>query len=130
MSDFQTAVNLVLVHEGGYEPPNAADPGGETNFGISKKWHPSLDIRNLTKAQASDIYQKEYWKSYMEQELDQRVANCALDCAVNQGPSVAEGFYQTFGHSIKEYQLARLLRYAALNKPADNHSWFERVLDV
>jgi lysozyme family protein len=130
MADFQTAVNLVLAHEGGYTPGLPGDPGGETNFGIAKRWHPELDIKNLTKEQASDIYQKEYWKPYMDQEPDQRVANAALDTAVNQGPAIAEQFYQHFGHSIKEYQLARLLRYAALNKPQDNHSWFQRVLDV
>lgn len=130
MSDFLTAVNLVLSHEGGYTPGLPGDPGGETNFGISKRWHPDLDIQNLTAAQASAIYQQQYWAPYMEQELDQRVANCALDCAVNQGPGVAQGFYATFGHSIKEFQLARLLKYASLNQSQNNHSWFMRTLDV
>jgi lysozyme family protein len=129
MSEFQTAVNLVLIHEGGYVN-NPSDPGGETNWGIAKRWHVDLDIKNLTKQQASDIYQKEYWKPFMEQEPDQRVANCALDCAVNQGPVVAQQLYLQFGHSIREFQLARLLRYAALNKPQNNHSWFQRTLDV
>ncbi len=59
MSDFQIAVNLVLNHEGGYVN-NPSDPGGETNFGIAKRWHPDLDIRNLTKDQASVIYQQQY----------------------------------------------------------------------
>jgi lysozyme family protein len=130
MADFSTAVSLVLVHEGGYTPGLAGDSGGETNWGISKRWHPDLDIKNLTKAQASDIYLKEYWKPYMDQEPDQRVANAALDTAVSQGPAVAESLYNQFGHSIKEYQLARLLRYAALGKPQFNHAWFERCLDV
>lgn len=130
MADFQTAVALVLVHEGGYTPGLAGDSGGETNWGISKRWHPELDIKNLTKAQASEIYQKQYWSPAMEQEPDQRVANAMLDTAISQGPTVAAQLYQQFGHSIREYQLARLLRYAALNKPAFNHSWFERTLDV
>jgi lysozyme family protein len=130
MADFQTAVSLVLTHEGGYQPGLPNDPGGESNFGISKRWHPDLDIKNLTSQQASDIYQKTYWTPAMEQELDQRMGNAMLDTAVNQGPPVASQLYQQFGHSIKEFQLARLLRYAALQKPAFNHSWFERVLDV
>jgi lysozyme family protein len=130
MSDFNTAVALVLKHEKGYTSGLEGDPGGETNFGISKRWHPDVDIKNLTSEGAADIYLKEYWKPYMEQEIDQRMANCALDCSVNQGPPVAQQLYTQFGHSIKEYQLARLLRYAALGKPKFNHSWFERVLDV
>jgi lysozyme family protein len=130
MADFQTAVNLVLTHEGGYQPGLPGDPGGETNFGISKRWHPDLDIKNLTVQQASDIYQKEYWTPAMEQEPDQRMSNALLDTAVSQGPALAVELYQQFGHSIKEYQLARLLRYASLGKTAFNHSWFERCLDV
>ena len=132
MSEFQPAVDLVLKHEGGLVD-NPSDPGGLTNFGIALNRHPELtadDIRNMTLDRASQIYQTQYWTPYMEQEPDQRVANCALDCAVNQGPSVAKQLYQTFGHSLKEFQLARLLRYAALNKPQDNHSWFQRCLDV
>jgi lysozyme family protein len=127
MADFNIAVKLVLVHEGGYSPGLADDPGGETNFGIAKRWHPELDIKNLTAQQASDIYHKEYWT--FDALEDQQLANCALDCAVNQGPAVAKQFLQHFP-ALREFQLARLLRYAALNKPADNHSWFQRTLDV
>lgn len=129
MAEFQPAVNLVLAHEGGYVN-NPQDPGGETNYGIAKRWHPDLDIRNLTKEQAAEIYQREYWTTFMEQEVDQRIANAALDTAVNQGPAIAKQLYEQFGHSLKEFQLARLLRYAALQKPQFNHSWFERCLDV
>lgn len=132
MSDFQIAVALVLKHEGGLvDDPN--DPGGLTNFGIALNRHPELtadDIRNMTKERAAEIYQQQYWSAAMEQEPDQRMGNAMLDTAVNQGPAIAASFYQHFGHDIKAYQLARLLRYAALNKPQDNHSWFQRVLDV
>ena len=134
MADFNTAVALVLKHEGGLVD-NPQDPGGLTNFGISKRAYPSLDIANLTVEDAKAIYQRDYWAPFMEQEVDQRVANAALDTAVNQGQSVAQQFYKHFGHSIKEFQLARLLRYTNLiaKKPADitdAHSWFERTLDV
>lgn len=134
MAAFEEAVNLVLKHEGGYVN-NPADPGGETNFGISKRAYPSLDIANLTQDDAKAIYQKDYWRPYMEQEPNQVVANCALDCAVNQGPGAAHDLYLHFGHSLKEFQLARLLRYINLvaKRPQDiasAHSWVERVLDV
>ena len=37
------------------------DAGGETNFGISKRQYPNLDIKNLTKQQAADIYKRDYY---------------------------------------------------------------------
>ena len=46
-----------IGHEGGYiNHPD--DPGGETNFGISKKQFPKLDIKNLTRKDAKEIYKR------------------------------------------------------------------------
>jgi lysozyme family protein len=92
MAEFALAIVPVLEHEGGYEPPNTADAGGETNFGISKRAHPELDIRALTKDEAATIYEREYWK-YSEVQ-SQGVANKLLDMAVNMGPSQAHKILQ------------------------------------
>jgi len=129
MADFVQAVKLVLVHEGGYSPGSADDPGGETNFGIAKRWYPELDIKNLTVDDAVAIYRQKYWTTGMQSLTDQALANCALDCAVNQGPGIAQQFLINF-KNLREFQLARLLRYAALGKTQFNHAWFSRVLDV
>ena len=57
---FDEIIDIVLEHEGGYvNDPD--DPGGETNFGIAKRSHPDVDIANLTKAGAKEIYKAEYW---------------------------------------------------------------------
>jgi len=41
---FERAVTHVLLHEGGYSnDPN--DPGGETQYGISKRAYPNEDIK-------------------------------------------------------------------------------------
>jgi hypothetical protein len=58
--NFELAVGFVLNHEGGYSQ-DPDDPGGETNFGISKKYHPEIDIKNLTKIEAARIYFNSYW---------------------------------------------------------------------
>lgn len=129
MADFSIAVKLVLSHEGGYSSGDPNDPGGETNFGIAKRWFPELDIKNLTVDDAVAIYRRKYWTSNMESLADQALANCALDCAVNQGPGIAQQFLANF-KNLREFQLARLLRYAALGKTQFNHAWFSRVLDV
>lgn len=53
-------IDIILKNEGGYvNHPN--DPGGETNFGIAKKFYPDLDIKNLTHNQAIEIYHLDYW---------------------------------------------------------------------
>ena len=44
MAEFSLAIPIVLENEGGYvDDPN--DPGGETNFGISKRSYPNVDIK-------------------------------------------------------------------------------------
>jgi lysozyme family protein len=58
--NFDYCVPFILELEGGYvNDPN--DPGGETNFGISKRAYPNLDIAGLTEASASAIYYQDYW---------------------------------------------------------------------
>ena len=58
--DFETALTRLLAHEGGYVA-HAADRGGETNMGISKRSYPLEDIRNLTRARAAEIYARDFW---------------------------------------------------------------------
>jgi len=80
MADFQQAIEYVLGNEGGYcNDPD--DPGGETNFGICKRDHPDLDIRNMTKQQADAIYRAQYW--CYDGIKSQELATKLLDWAVN-----------------------------------------------
>jgi lysozyme family protein len=60
MTPFQSAVKFLLDHEGGYVN-NPNDPGGETNYGISKRMYPDVDVRNLSIADAMSIYKRDYW---------------------------------------------------------------------
>lgn len=58
--NFALGVWFVLKHEGGYvNDPD--DPGGETKFGIAKRFHQDIDIKNLTEREAAEIYLTEYW---------------------------------------------------------------------
>ena len=52
--DYKEIISQVLHHEGGYVN-DPTDMGGETNFGITKRWYPDLDIKNLTKEQAKMV---------------------------------------------------------------------------
>jgi len=86
MADFSKAIGYVLANEGGYVN-NPSDPGGETNFGISKRAYPYVDIKNLTRDEAAAIYQRDYWK--FDEMASQRVATKLFDACVNMGPSQA-----------------------------------------
>src|SRR5665213_322524 len=89
MADFSLAVALVLANEGGLSV-DRTDPGGTTKFGISQRAYPRLDIPSLTQADATAIYQSDYWNKYNFGALEsQAVANKVFDFAVNAGPETA-----------------------------------------
>lgn len=86
--DFDTAFDRLMGHEGGYVD-NAADPGGETNWGISKRQYPGVDIKNLTRDQAKAIYLRDFWDRGQMGEFDPAVAFQVFDFAVNSGIETA-----------------------------------------
>lgn len=85
---FIQAVNLILSYEGGYVN-HSHDPGGATNYGISQRAYPELDIENLTREGAMKIYLKDYWLKVRADKLPQDLRLMVFDCAVNQGVSTA-----------------------------------------
>ncbi len=81
MADFNLAIPVVLGNEGGYvNDPN--DPGGETKYGISKASYPNVDIANLTVAQATAIYLRDFW--LFGGVMAQNVATKLFDTYVNE----------------------------------------------
>ena len=81
---FLEFVQFVFKWEGGYvNDPN--DSGGATKYGITKRWYPHLDIKNLTKEEAMDIYYKDYW---LRAGCDKKFYPCNLlmfDTSVHMG---------------------------------------------
>jgi len=85
MADFNKCIKIILKNEGGYVW-NPDDTGGETNYGISKKQYPNLDIKNLTKNEATEIYRKDYWDKIQGDKInDRKLALNIFDCSVNCG---------------------------------------------
>ncbi len=91
MSDFPRALGIVLRFEGGYVN-HPQDPGGETKYGISKRAYPDLDIKALTKAQAGEIYRKDYWEPLRCDELAWPLNLVHFDAGVNHGKGQARKF--------------------------------------
>lgn len=106
MSDFESAVNYVLRHEGGLSE-NPYDKGGTTNFGISLRFLKNLPeenrkrygifeevseqtIRDLTLDQAKKIYRGEFWEQAPFEKIgNQDHANYIFDMAINMGVAPA-----------------------------------------
>lgn len=104
MSSFDPAIAVVLKHEGGWVS-DPADPGGETNFGISsviisREGLSSADLgldpatagqegwlKAMTEETARGLYKRLFWDRYgYEAIADQVVATKLFDAAVNIGP--------------------------------------------
>lgn len=92
-ANFERALALVLVHEGGWSD-HPKDPGGATNLGITigtlSGWlgRPATkaEVRALTRATVAPIYRKNYWDAIRADELPAGVDYCTFDFAVNSGP--------------------------------------------
>lgn len=88
----------ILEKEGGYVK-NPNDKGGATNWGITQavaRAHGYTgDMRNLTRQQALDILEADYWYgSRFDQvsALSAEIAAELCDTGVNMGPAVAVRF--------------------------------------
>ena len=95
---FEEIIDIVLEHEGGYvNDPD--DAGGETNYGIAKRWYPNVDIKNLTKEEAKKIYHMDYWNPAKCNEVPKHLRHIYFDMCVNFGRSGAVKVLQQAANS-------------------------------
>ena len=102
MKSFKEIIEKVLEHEGGYVN-DPKDLGGETKYGITKRFYPDVDIKNLTIEQAVEIYKKDYWDKNKVESLPQNLWHIYFDMCVNMGKRTA----------------VKVLQRAAVNKGRD-----------
>jgi len=93
MTDFDRALAIVLRFEGGYSN-DSSDPGGETNFGITKKVYDSWRIENgaavqsvklITPQEVASIYKNNYWMAAKCDKMTWPLCLIQFDGAVNTG---------------------------------------------
>lgn len=106
MSTADRAIAWTMLAEGGFvQRSAAADPGGATNHGITQAtlddWnvkHPDDGfprlVRDLSDAQATNIYREEFWSACRCDDLPPPVALAVFDCAVTSGPRAAVKWLQ------------------------------------
>lgn len=90
---FDAAFDRLIGHEGGYVN-NPNDPGGETNWGISKRSYPHVDIKGLTREGAKAIYHRDFWLRIHGDDMYDGVAFQVFDFAVNSGIGTAVRYLQ------------------------------------
>ncbi|HHB82048.1 MAG TPA: hypothetical protein ENK61_01120 [Devosia sp.] len=100
MTRFDYCLTQVLRHEGGYVD-HPRDPGGATNFGITRKtlagWRhinpwfklKKSEVRTLKKPEVAAIYRALYWDRCRGALLANGLDHALFDYAVNSGPSRA-----------------------------------------
>ena len=93
---FDRAFRFLLKHEGGHlsaeDAARQGDPGGETKFGICRRFHPDIDVTHLTLGEAKEIYRREYWTPSGCDKLPDDLAFVHFDACVNTGSAAAMGF--------------------------------------
>lgn len=86
--NFDQAFDKLMGHEGAYTV-GKGDPGGETNWGISKRSYPQLNIATLTQYDAKVIYKRDFWIPAGCDRVPPAIAFDLFDMAVNSGVSRA-----------------------------------------
>ena len=95
--DFDQAFTKLLGHEGGYvNHPN--DPGGETNWGVTKAVARDFGymgaMRDMPRDTAKRIYRVKYWDAVKADEMPAAVRYPLFDAAVNSGVGQAARWLQ------------------------------------
>jgi lysozyme family protein len=97
--NFKACLDLVLKSEGGWVN-NPNDPGGETNFGVTKRvWeeyvgHPVESLKKLTKEEVAPLYELKYWRPCYGELLPRGLDYLCFSFGINAG----------CGRSIKDLQ--------------------------
>ena len=94
--NFEECMARLLEHEGGYVW-HAQDPGGETNFGVTRAVYEQYvgrqvmdgEMEGLTHDDVYPIYKENYWDTVRGDDLPSGVDWSTFDWAVNSGKSRA-----------------------------------------
>ncbi|KAI98986.1 hypothetical protein CN11_03260 [Haemophilus influenzae] len=94
---FKQIFDRLIGHEGGYVD-DPRDPGGETNWGVTKRTAQANGytgaMKTMTRQQAYEIYRRAFWLRYNCEQMPDAVAYQFFDAAVNHGVGNASRMLQ------------------------------------
>lgn len=142
MTDWERAKKFTAGWEGGFQNLQW-DPGNwtgcdvgkgrlvGTNFGISACSYPNLNIKDLTREQADEIYFRDYWQKVGADKLSWPLNLIVFDTAINFGTAVAEYFLNQSGGDPLKYIGLRLKGYRGSKAwPQAGNAWVDRTIDL
>lgn len=111
MARLEIAFDFAMEFEaGGVTHTVPGDPGGTTKWGISQRANPDLDIPNLTREDAIEVYRQRYWDPRRMGELiSQEMANELFEFTINADPANSRR-----GRAVKAAQIATNLVFKAM----------------
>jgi hypothetical protein len=113
--NFDRCVAVTLAYEGGFSD-NPTDPGGATNFGITKRTLEAFlghevavdDVRAMSSGTAIEIYRANYWNHMRCGDLPAGVDLMVFDYGVNSGPATAIRALQGLVHVAQDGAIGRV----------------------
>lgn len=93
MKTWDEFFSFLLTWEGTIFENDPDDPGGATKFGIDQRSHPTVNIAELTREDAKNIYLQEFGASFAS-KLPPSFCWLAFDATVNCGESRSVRFFQ------------------------------------
>ena len=115
---FQTALKRVLQHEGGYVN-HPSDPGGETNYGITKsvarQYGFKGSMKDIPMSIVEKIYKDQYWDAMSCDNFEFAIAFHMFDAAVNHGLINARKLIQR-AVNVKDDGIIGSISLAAIRK--------------
>ncbi|WP_104668697.1 glycosyl hydrolase 108 family protein [Ensifer adhaerens] len=130
-ADFNSIVQRTLKVEGGYSATDG-NSGAPVNFGINQRANPDIDVKNLTKDQAVQLYKSRYWDAIGGDSLPAGIRATAFDAAVNQGVPWTKAALQQAGGDVAKFNQLREQRYRSIvaSDPSQGKylsNWLSRI---
>lgn len=102
-----------------------------TNFGISAASYPNLDIPNLTRAQADQIYYRDYWLKMGCEKMTWPRNVIVFDTAINFGTENAKYYLDKSKDNLLAFIGLRLRGYRVSRAwPQSGAAWIDRTADL
>jgi lysozyme family protein len=121
MKTFDEIIDFIIDNiEGGYAN-TPWDKGGETNMGISVRYHPELKgrIKDLTRDEAKEIYWNEYWLPAGLQNYPEKARLVVFDGTIHHyddNPLLVQQALNLIGFNVKKDGIVGPITKSALQR--------------
>lgn len=113
-TDAASAINFVMDKFEGSALVAHDGNKGASKYGINQSANPTIDIKNLTRDEAAQIYKTQYWDQINADSLPDNMKLQAFDTAVNFGVPKAQAMIEASGNDPQRLAELRQAEHARL----------------